>query len=161
MLLVGVYYSRRNKSSDDYLLGGRKMSSWGVGLSYFATIFGAVTYLSLPGEMIKNGPMLWCFLAAFPFIYLIVSRFFVPFIMELRISSAYELLEIRVGKKNRILASAYFLTMRLVWMGVIIYMCADKVIVPIMGWPGAQALSINGSASPWASSPSSISPSAG
>lgn len=140
MLAIGFYYHRRNKTCDDYMLGARRMGSWNVGLSYFATMFSAVSYLSMPGEMIKNGPMMWSFLAAFPFVYLIVSRFFIPFIMKLKISSAYELLEARLGKKNRLLASLYFLLMRLVWMSVIIYMCAEKVIVPIMGWPEHTAL---------------------
>jgi solute:Na+ symporter, SSS family len=140
MLAVGFYYQRRNKTSDDYMLGARRMGSWNVGLSYFATMFSAVSYLSMPGEMIKNGPMMWSFLAAFPFVYYVVSRLFIPFIMRLKISSAYELLEVRLGIKNRLLASSYFLMMRLVWMAVIIYMCADKVIVPIMGWPEHTAL---------------------
>ena len=140
MLAVGFYFSRKNKSSDDYMLGGRNMKSWRVGLSLFATLFSAVSYLSLPGEMIKHGPMIWCLLAAIPFIYIIVSYLFIPFIMKLKISSAYELLETRLGKKNRILASVYFLIMRFVWMSVIIYMCADKVIVPIMGWSESTAL---------------------
>ena len=140
MLAVGFYFSRKNKSSDDYMLGGRNMKSWRVGLSLFATLFSAVSYLSLPGEMIKHGPMMWCLLAAIPFIYIIVSYVFIPFIMKLKISSAYELLETRLGKKNRILASVYFLIMRFVWMAVIIYMCADKVIVPIMGWSDSTAL---------------------
>jgi solute:Na+ symporter, SSS family len=140
MLLVGFYFSRTNKSSDDYMLGGRKMKSWRVGLSLFATLFSAVSYLSMPGEMIKHGPMMWCLLAAIPFVYFIVSWFFIPFIMKLKISSAYELLETRLDKKNRILASVYFLIMRFVWMSVIIYMCAEKVIVPIMGWSESTAL---------------------
>ena len=140
MLLVGFYFSKKNKSSEDYLLGGRKMTSWRVGLSLFATLFSAVSYLSLPGEMIKHGPMFWCLLAAIPFIYVIVSRYFIPFIMTLNISSAYELLEKRLGTANRILASVFFLIMRLVWMSVIIYMCAEKMIVPIMGWSASTAL---------------------
>lgn len=139
MLAIGYYYSRRNKNTEDYMLGGRKMTSWRVGLSFFATMFSTVSYLSMPGEMVKNGPMMWSFLAAFPFIYLIVAIFFIPYIMKLKISSAYELLELRLGLKNRLLASIYFLVMRLVWMAVIIYMLADKVIVPIMGWPAETA----------------------
>jgi len=135
MLAIGFYFSRRNKNTDDYMLGGRKMTSWRVGLSFFATMFSTVSYLSMPGEMVKNGPMMWSFLAAFPFLSLIVAIFFIPYIMKLKISSAYELLELRMGLKNRLLASIYFLAMRLVWMAVIIYMMADKVIVPIMGWP--------------------------
>jgi SSS family solute:Na+ symporter len=140
MLAVGFYYQRRNATSEDYLLGARKMGSVNVGLSYFATMFSAVSYLSMPGEMVKNGPMMWSFLAAFPFVYYVVSRLFIPFIMRLKISSAYELLEVRLGLKNRLLASSYFLIMRLVWMAVIIYMCAEKVIIPIMGWPEDTAL---------------------
>ncbi|MBN1542384.1 sodium/solute symporter [candidate division KSB1 bacterium] len=140
MLLVGHYFSRRNKCADDYMLGGRSMTSWRVGLSLFATLFSAVSYLSMPGEMVKNGPMYWTMLAALPFVYLIVAIFFIPYIMKLQISSAYELLEKRLGRKNRLLASILFLLMRFVWMSVIIYMCATKVIVPIMGWSENTAL---------------------
>ena len=140
MLAVGWYYSRINKSADDYMLGGRKMNSLGVGLSLFATMFSAVSYLSMPGEMIKHGPMMWCIMAGFPFAYIIVGRFFIPYIMKLKISSAYELLETRLGISNRILASIYFLLMRFIWMGLIVYMCAEKVIVPVMGWSEETAM---------------------
>ncbi len=143
MLLVGFYFSRKNKNSDDYMLGGRNMKAWRVGLSLFATMFSAVSYLSLPGEMIKHGPMIWSMVAALPFIYVIVAYFFIPFIMKLKITSAYELLETRLGLGNRLLASSYFLIMRFVWMGVIIYMVADKVIVPLMAWPEETALLVS------------------
>ena len=143
MLLVGFYFSRINKNSDDYMLGGRQMTSWQVGLSLFATMFSAVSYLSMPGEMIKHGPMIWSMVAALPFIYIIVAYFFIPFIMKLKITSAYELLETQLGLRNRLLASAYFLIMRFVWMAVIIYMVSEKVIVPIMGWPEQTALMVS------------------
>jgi SSS family solute:Na+ symporter len=143
MLVVGFYFSRVNKSSDDYMLGGRKMKSWRVGLSLFATLFSAVTYLSMPGEMIKHGPMIWSMVAALPFIYLVVAYFFIPFIMKLQITSAYELLETRLGLRNRLLAAIYFLIMRFVWMAVIIYMVSEKVIVPLMGWPEHTALMVS------------------
>jgi SSS family solute:Na+ symporter len=143
MLVVGFYFSYVNKSSDDYMLGGRNMKSWRVGLSLFATLFSAVTYLSMPGEMIKHGPMIWSMVAALPFIYFVVAYFFIPFIMKLKITSAYELLETRLGLQNRLLAVIYFLMMRFVWMAVIIYMVSEKVIVPIMGWPENTALVVS------------------
>jgi SSS family solute:Na+ symporter len=143
MLVVGFYFSHLNKSADDYMLGGRKMKSWRVGLSLFATMFSAVTYLSLPGEMIKHGPMIWSMVVALPFVYLVVAYFFIPFIMKLEIASAYELLETRLDLRNRLLAASYFLIMRFVWMAVIIYMVSEKVIVPIMGWPEQTALMVS------------------
>ncbi len=134
MLAIGVYYQRKTKTADDYMLGGRKMKSWSIGLSLFATLFSAISYLAMPGEMIMYGPMMWCKLASLPFVFIIVGWFLIPYIMKLRISSAYELLEVRLGVSVRILASVFFLLMRLIWMAVIIYMVAQKVIMPVMGW---------------------------
>tara|TARA_R110000764_G_scaffold73382_3_gene149700 strand:- start:5350 stop:6813 length:1464 start_codon:yes stop_codon:yes gene_type:complete len=143
MLLLGFYFSTKNKSTEDYMLGGRNMSPWKVGLSLFATMFSAVSYLSMPGEMIKYGPMIWSSLFALPFIYLVVAYYFIPYIMRLKITSAYELLETKLDIRNRIVAAIYFLTMRIVWMAVIIYMVSEKVIVPIMGWPDETALLVS------------------
>ena len=135
MLAVGSYFSRRVKTSEDYMLGGRRMRPWAVGLSLFATLLSAISYLASPGEIIKYGPMLLvCGVSAYPVIFLIVGWLLIPSIMKMKVSSAYELLEIRLGLSVRMLASVLFLVIRLVWMAVIIYMCAVKVIIPIMGW---------------------------
>lgn len=40
MLGVGVYFMRKNKSTDDYYVGGRKLSSLHIGLSVVATDVG-------------------------------------------------------------------------------------------------------------------------
>jgi solute:Na+ symporter, SSS family len=140
MLAIGFHFKRKTKTTDDYMLGGRKMKPWNVGLSLFATLFSAITYLAMPGEMVKHGPMMWSKIASLPFVYAIVGWFLIPHIMKLRVSSAYELLEVRLGVKIRTLASIFFLLMRLVWMAVIIYMVAEKVIIPIMGWAEETAI---------------------
>ncbi len=140
MLAIGFYFKRKTKTTDDYMLGGRKMKSWSVGLSLFATLFSAITYLAMPGEMVKHGPMMWSKIACLPFVYGVVGWFLIPHIMKLRVSSAYELLEVRLGVKIRTLASVFFLLMRLIWMAVIIFMVAEKVIVPIMGWSEGTAI---------------------
>ena len=143
MLIVGWYFSRKTKTSEDYMLGGRNMKSWMVGMSLFATLLSAISYLMIPGEIIKHGPMIALGVVAVPFTYLIVGYFLIPKIMEQNVSSAYELLEIRLGVSVRILASFIFLVMRLTWMAVIIYLCAVKVVVPITGWSEDAALWIS------------------
>jgi len=134
LLAVGAYYQRRTHSVDDYMLGGRRMRPWSVGLSLFATLFSAITYLAMPGEMIKHGPMMWSKIACLPLVYWAVGWFLIPHIMKFQVSSAYELLEVRLGVRIRTLASLFFLIMRLIWMAVIIFMVAEKIIVPVMGW---------------------------
>ena len=73
MVGIGLYYSLRTKNTEDYLLGGRKMNPWGLGLSLFATMLSAISYLAFPGEMIKYGPMMLAQLTAIPAIAVVVG----------------------------------------------------------------------------------------
>ena len=133
MIGVGFYYMRRTKSADDYLLGGRTMKPWTVGLSLFATLLSTLSYLATPGEIIQNGPMLLGQVVAMPFVYWIIGWFFIPFIMRLKVTSAYEILEKRLGSSIRTLGAATFLSLRIIWMAVIIYATTDKVLIPLTG----------------------------
>src|SRR5690606_1647921 len=69
MLGIGWYYSKKNLTKEDYLLGGRKMNSITVGISLFATLLSTLSYLSYPGEMIKYGPVIFAGMLGFPFVY--------------------------------------------------------------------------------------------
>ena len=133
MLAIGAYYSRRTKSAEDYLLGGRNMNSLMVGLSLFATLISTLSYLALPGEMIQHGPMFFCQMAAYPFVAVVVGWLLIPFIMRLKITSAYEILELRLGLVVRLVGSSMFLLLRLAWMAAILYATASTVLVPLLG----------------------------
>lgn len=49
VLGVGLYFFRKNKSEDDYYLGGRSISSWHIGLSVVATDVGGGFSIGLSG----------------------------------------------------------------------------------------------------------------
>ncbi|MDA3868099.1 MAG: sodium:solute symporter family protein [Salinivirgaceae bacterium] len=49
MLGVGVFFLRKNKSADDYYVGGRSMSKWHIGLSVVATDVGGGFSIGLGG----------------------------------------------------------------------------------------------------------------
>jgi len=49
MLGVGFYFMKRNKNTEDYFVGGRKMGSWHVGLSVVATDVGGGFSIGLGG----------------------------------------------------------------------------------------------------------------
>jgi len=141
MLAIGWYYSRRTATTDDYLLGGRNMNPLSVGLSLFATLLSTITYLAFPGEMIRYGPMVLAMVVAYPFVALVVGWLMIPFFMRLQVTSAYQILEMRLGLGVRMLGSIFFLSLRLLWMAVIIYATTDKILVPLMG--------LDSSATPW------------
>lgn len=141
MLAVGSFYAKRTSTTDDYLLGGRNMSPWRVGLSLFASLLSTITYLAVPGEMIQFGPMVLAQLAALPLIAVVVGWLLIPAFMRLRVTSAYEILEARLGLSVRLAGSCFFLTLRLFWMSLVMFATADVVLVPILG--------LDESAVPW------------
>ena len=135
MLGIGWYYAIRMKSVDDFMLGGRSMNPWFVGLSMFVTYMSVLSYLAMPGEMVQHGPIFLGQLLAFPIIFLIVTIWIIPFVMQRKVVSAYELLEERFGTKMRLLASSIFLIQRFLWMGVVIFAVVDVILIPIFKVP--------------------------
>jgi SSS family solute:Na+ symporter len=133
MLGIGFFYSKKNKNAEDYHLGGRSMNPILVGLSLFATILSTLSYLSYPGEMIKYGPVIFTSLISFPLIYFIVGWLLIPKFMKLKVTSAYEILEIKIGPGVRILGTFFFLSLRLLWMATIIYATVNTAIISIFG----------------------------
>ncbi len=133
MLGVGLFYARTNKSPDDYLLGGRAMSPIALGLSLCATLMSTLSYLATPGELIANGPMMLLGgPASYPLTFVIVGYGLIPLLMRQPVTSAYELLESRLGMSIRLAGAGTFLLLRLGWMATILYATSKVVLVPLL-----------------------------
>lgn len=133
MVAIGAYYGRKNESGEDFVLGGRSMSPIAVGLSLFATLASSLSYLSIPGEIVGYGPMFLGQTLAYPFVYLIVGFGIIPLLMRQSATSAYELLEGRLGVSVRMAAAGVFILLRLSWMATILYATSSTVLVPMWG----------------------------
>ena len=90
-----------------------------IGISIYATLLSSASYLMIPGEIIKHGPVILCYLFAIPIAYLIVGYILIPALMRHRVISAYQILEKTLGMKIRILGASLFIMLRLTWMSVI------------------------------------------
>ncbi|MCK5863251.1 MAG: Na+:solute symporter, partial [Candidatus Hydrogenedentes bacterium] len=132
MIGVGWYYSRRTKTAEDYHLGGRSMRPLLVGFSMFATLLSTLTYLALPGEMMKHGPMIISQYTIYPLTFLVIAFGLIPVIMKQNVTSAYEILENKLGLSVRMLGSIFFLSLRFLWMALIIYATCSKVLIPLL-----------------------------
>lgn len=132
MLLIGWYFSRKNKTKEDYLLGGRKMNPHAIGISLFASLLSTLSYLTYPGEMILHGPVIFGGLIAFPFVYYVAGWWLIPRIMQANVTSAYEILEAKTGVSVRMLAIFMFLSLRLLWMATIIHVTVDVALFSVV-----------------------------
>lgn len=127
VVVVGWWSSRKQRSTEEYFVGSRSMSPVIAGISIIATLVSTISYLATPGEMIKNGPSwMWQMLHA-PISFIVVGYFVIPHIMNHRVTSGYELLELRFGHGVRQATSFMFILARIFWMGLVIYTCSFAV----------------------------------
>jgi len=121
MVGMGWSLSRKQENTEDFFVAGRAMPWMATGLSMIATLMSTLTYLGAPGEMIKHGVAQFLGFLALPMVFIIVWTLWVPFFMRLRLTSAYEYLEMRFGAGARLLGVILYLYMRFLWMGAVIY----------------------------------------
>jgi len=137
---LGWYFSRNQNTMSEYFIGSGGMHPLLIGVSLFATLLSTITYLSIPGEVAGKGPLYITTLIALPLVYPVAAYFLLPVYMKHRVTSAYELLEAKLGLGIRMLGVAMFLLLRLVWMALLVYLMAKAMSV-MMG--------LDESAVPW------------
>lgn len=131
--VMGLYFARRQDSREEYLLGGRRIHWLLAAGSVVATLVSTLTYLAVPGEMIRYGLAYFTGLLGLPLAIPVVTRILLPRLMALGATSMYEYLERRYSPAMRTLAASVFTLRTLVWMGLIIYSCS-LAVAEMSGW---------------------------
>lgn len=130
---MGVFLSRKQNSTEEYFLGRRSMHWLVVGISIQASVMSTISYLSSPGEQIKNGLMCHAgLLGMFPAIF-VVNLLLIPYFMRMRVTTIYELLERRFHLSVRMVGVIIFMLLRVIWMGLVVY-TASFALAEITGW---------------------------
>ena len=130
----GLWKSRGSKSVDQYLLAGKTMPWYAMGLSIMATQASAVTFIATTGQAYVDGMRFVQFYFGLPIAMVILSATAVPIFNRSGVYTAYEYLERRFDAKTRALASVVFLIQRGVAVGLSMYAPAIVMSV-IFGWP--------------------------
>jgi len=121
IVIYGVWKSGINKNIDQFLMGGRSMRWYHVGLSVMATQASAITFLSAPGQAYSDGMRFVQFYLGLPVAMIVLCVTFVPIFHKLKVYTAYEFLENRFDLKTRALTSFLFLIQRGLSTGITIY----------------------------------------
>ncbi len=121
MALVGVYFSRRQTTLNEFFVARQSMAWFPVGLSLMAALNSGIDYLMQPSATIRYGLVLLAGTSSWIFLYPWVSRVTLPFYRRLNLYTAYEFLEARFDVRVRTLAAGIFIVWRLGWMATAIY----------------------------------------
>jgi SSS family transporter len=118
---VGVYFSRRQQTLDEFFRARQSMTWLPVGLSLMAALDSAIDYLMQPSSTIRYGLILLVGTSSWLLLYPWVAKVTLPFYRRLNLYTTYEYLEARFDVRVRTLAAGIFIVWRLGWMATAIY----------------------------------------
>lgn len=122
MLGMGIYFMRREGDTDDFFKGGGRIPWWAAGISIYATMLSAITYMAIPAKAYATDwtyyPMLWMI----PIVGMPVIWYYLPYFRRLQVASAYQILEERFNTATRLMASALFCVFMIARMALVMYL---------------------------------------
>jgi Na+/proline symporter len=133
LVSYGLYRGRGSNTVDKYLLAGKSMPWYAMGLSILATQASAVTFISTTGQGYVDGMRFAEFYFGLPVAMVILSATAVPIFHRAKVYTAYEYLEKRFDAKTRALASIVFLIQRGLAAGIGLYAPA-VALSDVLGW---------------------------
>jgi SSS family solute:Na+ symporter len=133
MVAAGIYFARRNKTTDAYFVGNRGFSGWVLGLSMLGTIVSSATFLALPAAAFVLDWRQLSVNLVLPLVAVVAVLIFIPFFRSGNLISAFEYLGRRYGTVPRLYGTCSFIMLQLIRMAQILFL----VSLPIQFLTGA------------------------
>src|SRR6266478_8857519 len=133
LVSYGLYRARSITSVNQYLLAGKTMPWYAMGLSIMATQASAITFISTTGQAYVDGMRFVQFYFGLPIAMVILSATAVPIFHRARVYTAYEYVEQRFDAKTRTLVTIIFLIGR--GLGAGVALAAPAIVMSVvLGW---------------------------
>ena len=134
VVFLGFLFSRREEDTDEYLLGGRRMPWWVIGISYMVSIFSTISLVAAPGEAFNNGVTMAFQNVLTPFFAIGAFYLFVRFYFAVKTYTPFSYLERRFDRRVRLLGSLVFWWTRITYLAMVLY-SSSKVFEGAANWP--------------------------
>ncbi len=124
LVAMGAYFSRREKSTDDFFVGGRRVPWWAAGLSIFGTQLSSIAFMAIPAKVYDTDWTYFLGVICIALIQPVIIYFYLPFFRRLNVTSAYEYLEKRFNLAVRLFGSASFILFQAGRMTIVLFLPA-------------------------------------
>lgn len=130
---IGLYFATKQKSSDEFALGNRKVKWWAAAVSMFATGASSISFMAIPAQSFRTN-LIWLtpVLLIVP-LYPLQAYVIFPILRRLRLTSTYEYLEQRFSSPLRYVASAQCIAMQLLGRMSIVLLLPSLAISAVTG----------------------------
>lgn len=109
MLYLGYFFMKRENGTEDFFKGGERIPWWAAGMSIFATMLSAITFMAIPAKTYATDWRYFMMAVTIFVMAIPVVKYYLPFFRRLNVTTAYEYLEKRFNYTSRVLASAIFI----------------------------------------------------
>ena len=119
---MGIYFFRKTKTSEQFMVAGRGIPAWAAGLAVMSAYTSSISYIAVPGKAFDSNwhPLIFA-LAAIPVAWF-VTKYVVPYYRKKKIISVYGYLEEKIGAWASIYASLSFVLFMIGRTAVILYL---------------------------------------
>jgi solute:Na+ symporter, SSS family len=144
LLGVGLYFARKEKTTTDFFLGGRKIPWWAVGVSLYATGTSAISFMAIPTKAWTTST-LYGVEGLVGLIGMVASAYLViPIIRRLDITSTYEYLERRFNKYMRLWGSGLCIAFQMGGRMSVVLLLPSLAISAVTGVPVIPCIAVMG-----------------
>ena len=134
MLVIGYFSGKDNESQEDYFLAKRSMPWIPIALSVAATMISANGFIGGPGWAYTDGMYPVMVNITVPLAIFFALWITTPVIYNLKVTSVYQYMELRMGPKTRMLAIMQFFVNSLIQVSSMVYIPV-LIVNTITGWP--------------------------
>ena len=142
-VLIGLYFARKQKSTEDYFVGGGRIPWWASGLSVFGTLLSAITFMAIPAKSFVTDWSFFFLNITAILITPVIAFIFIPFFNRLKIKTAYEYLEDRFNYAARAFGSLSFILFQLGRIGIVLLLPSLAISI-VTGIPVTTSILIMG-----------------
>lgn len=119
MVGVGLFFAKRNKTTNDFFRGGKRIPWWAAGCSIFATMLSSLTFTGIPAKSYAQDWVYSIGNFTIPLVAFVAVYVALPFYRKIDVTSAYEYLENRFHRSVRQFGSLFFLLFHLFRMAIV------------------------------------------
>lgn len=122
MVGLGVFFMKRENGAEDFMKGGGRIPWWAAGVSIFATMLSSLSFMSIPSMTYLSDWRVFFGAITIAMCVPIVTKIYLPFFRRLKVTSAYEYLEVRFNVWTRSIASFVFMFYMVARIGIVLYL---------------------------------------
>lgn len=134
VLVIGLYYSNREKTPTEYFLAGRNVGWIAIGSSLFATNISSEHFIGLAGSGASTGLAVGHFEWLACFIVLLLGWVFVPFYLKSGVYTMPEFLERRFNKSSRMYLTTISIVAYILTKISVTLFAGGLLLNQILGW---------------------------